>query len=225
VPETRTTSSTGGQKGTKLARFDLIPAGPLRELAEHYGRGARKYANHQWRQGYEWSKSIAALARHFNDFMAGKDYDVCENDPSGCSFVDADGNPFEGEVTEHGSTCFNHTGSHHMAAVAWHSFLLLEFKDTHPAHDDRYVSNALEIDPRTELALEELENYETDPLQREGRRIAMGWVDESQVWTADAMVALLDGVAARFHVGSNGTEDVGYVGEYRHFLRKRAPQA
>lgn len=138
MAEIRTTSSTGGQKGVKLARFDLIPAGPLKELAEHYGRGARKYANHQWRQGYEWSKSIGALGRHFNDFMAGKDYDVCENDPTGCSFVDADGNPFEGEVTPNGSTCFNHTGSHHMAAVAWHAFLLLEFKDSHPAHDDRY---------------------------------------------------------------------------------------
>lgn len=135
MAETRTTSSTGGQKGVKLARFDLIPAGPLKELAEHYGRGARKYANHQWRQGYEWSKSIAALARHFNDFMAGYDYDVCSNDPDGCRHTDMDGNPFD---TGEPDTCFNHTGSHHMAAVAWHSFLLLEFKDTHKAFDDRY---------------------------------------------------------------------------------------
>lgn len=135
MSETRTTSSTGGQKGVKIARFDLIPAGPLRELAEHYGRGARKYANHQWRQGYEWSKSIAALGRHTNDFMAGKDYDVCSNDQGGCSLIDSDGKPFEPVEPD---TCFNHTGSHHMAAVAWHSFLLLEFKDTQPDHDDRY---------------------------------------------------------------------------------------
>lgn len=135
MSETRTTSSTGGQKGVKIARFDLIPAGPLRELAEHYGRGARKYANHQWRQGYEWSKSIAALGRHTNDFMAGKDYDVCSNDPGGCSLIDSDGKPFQPLEPD---TCFNHTGSHHMAAVAWHSFLLLEFKDTQPDHDDRY---------------------------------------------------------------------------------------
>lgn len=135
MPEVRTTSSTGGQKGVKLARFDLIPAGPLRELAEHYGRGARKYANHQWRQGYEWSKSIGALGRHFNDFMAGKDYDVCSNEPDNCSFVDSDGNEY---IPDEPDTCYNHTGSHHMAAVAWHAFLLLEFKDTHPTHDDRY---------------------------------------------------------------------------------------
>lgn len=122
-------------KGVKLARFDLIPAGPHRELAEHYGVGAFKYADHQWRQGYEWGKSIAALERHFNDFKAGKDFDVCSNDPGGCSHVDADGNPFKAARED---ACFNHTGSHHMVAVAWHAFGLLEFKDRFPEHDDRY---------------------------------------------------------------------------------------
>ena len=143
MAETRTTSSTGGQKGVKLARFDLIPAGPLRELAEHYGKGARKYDSHQWRKGYEWSKSIGAIGRHFNDFMAGRDYDVCSNDPEGCSFVTAEGEPFEPTEPD---TCYNHTGSHHMAAVAWHSFLLLEFKDTHPGHDDRFLPEEPEPD-------------------------------------------------------------------------------
>lgn len=143
MPEERTTSSTGGQKGVKLARFDLIPAGPLKELAEHYGRGARKYDNHQWRQGYEWSKSIGAIGRHFNDFMAGKDYDVCSNEPDNCKFTDAEGNEY---VPIEPNTCFNHTGSHHMVAVAWHSFLLLEFKDTHPGHDDRYRPPVDEFD-------------------------------------------------------------------------------
>lgn len=140
MSEVRSTSSTGGQKGVKLERFDLIPAGPLAELAAHYGRGALKYASHQWRQGYEWSKSIAAIGRHSNAFNGGEDYDVCPDDREGCSDVTASGEPFpnSGEMTEHGRTCYNHTGSHHMAAVAWHSFLLLEFKDTHPEHDDRY---------------------------------------------------------------------------------------
>ena len=131
MAEVRTTSATGGQKGTKLARFDLIPAGPLRELAEHYGRGAAKYADDQWRQGYEWRKSLAALARHENDFAAGKDYDVCSNEPDNCV-------PWPDGEEHEPDTCFNHTGSHHMAAVAWHAFLLLEFKDTHPEFDDRY---------------------------------------------------------------------------------------
>jgi hypothetical protein len=131
LAEVRTTSATGGQKGTKLARFDLIPQGPLWELAEHFGMGALKYANHQWRQGYEWSKSIAAKARHDSEFAAGRDYDVCSNDPDGCL-------PWSDGLEHDDDTCFNHTGSHHMAAVAWHAFLLLEFKDTHPDHDDRF---------------------------------------------------------------------------------------
>lgn len=134
--EFRSISIKGGQKGVKLERFDLIPAGPLAELARHYGVGAKKYAEHQWRQGYEWSKSIAAIGRHYTDFMAGKDYDVCPEDGAGCSFVTSEGLPFTDCVS--GVTCYNHTGSHHMAAVAWHSFLLLEFKDTHPDMDDRW---------------------------------------------------------------------------------------
>lgn len=137
MSETRTTSSTGGQKGVKMERHDLIPAGPMRELAILYGRGARKYADHQWRVGYEWSKSIAALKRHMTAFEAGEDYDICPPDGRGCSFVDHDGNPFTPEII--GETCYNHTGSHHLTAVAWHSFVLLEFKDTHPEFDDRYI--------------------------------------------------------------------------------------
>lgn len=73
--EVRTTSSTGGQKGSKLARFDLIPPQQLWRLAEHYGKGAEKYGDDNYRHGYEWWKSIAALERHLNLFKQGEDYD------------------------------------------------------------------------------------------------------------------------------------------------------
>lgn len=164
MTEERTTSSTGGQKGVKLARFDLIPVGPLRELAEHYGKGARKYDNHQWRQGYEWGKSYAALLRHLTDFWSGKDYDVCSNDPDGCSFVDSDGNPFEPAEPD---TCYNHTGSHHMVAVAWHAFGLLEFKDVHPDHDDR---------------------FKPEPQKLSSDWVDMDWVDETGIHSYDTHV-------------------------------------
>lgn len=75
VGEVRTVSSTGGEKGTKLARYDLIPVDALKQVAEHYGRGAEKYDDNQWRKGYEWSKSYAALIRHANQFWAGEDFD------------------------------------------------------------------------------------------------------------------------------------------------------
>jgi hypothetical protein len=74
--EVRLTSETGGQKGTKPARYDLIPAEALRVLAELYGRGAAKYEDHNWRKGYDWSLSFAALQRHAWQFWNGEDNDV-----------------------------------------------------------------------------------------------------------------------------------------------------
>lgn len=73
--EVRTTSSTGGEKGMKPARFDLIPVMPLTKLAEHYGAGAAKYDEHQWRKGFELSKSYAAAQRHLTAFWGGEDND------------------------------------------------------------------------------------------------------------------------------------------------------
>jgi len=75
MTEVRSVSSTGGEKGTKDERFDLIPVEALAIIARHYGVGARKYAAHNWRKGYEWSKSFAALQRHANAFWSGEDTD------------------------------------------------------------------------------------------------------------------------------------------------------
>jgi hypothetical protein len=55
---------TGGEKGSKLARFDLLPPGPLHAVAELYGVGAQKYAERNWEKGYDWGLSFAALNRH-----------------------------------------------------------------------------------------------------------------------------------------------------------------
>lgn len=74
--ETRTTSATGGEKGVKSARFDLVPVEPLTTVARLYAKGAEKYADHNWRNGYEWSKSYAALMRHATQFWAGEDNDT-----------------------------------------------------------------------------------------------------------------------------------------------------
>lgn len=137
--EIRTTSATGGQKGVKPERFDLIPVGPLTELSRLYDVGARKYAEHNWRKGYEWSKSYASIMRHSTLFWGGEDYDVCHFDEEGCITV----HPETGESTIFfregiGRGCYNHTAQHHMTCVAFHSFVLLELKDTHLDMDDRY---------------------------------------------------------------------------------------
>lgn len=73
--EVRTFSRTGGQKGVKPERYDLIPIRPLAELARHYARGAEKYDDHNWRKGYEWSKNYAAAMRHLTAFWNGEDVD------------------------------------------------------------------------------------------------------------------------------------------------------
>ena len=71
-----TDPKTGGQKGSKLARFDLIPADALWALAERYGEGAKKYAVRNWEKGYDWGLSYAALQRHATAWWGGEDVDA-----------------------------------------------------------------------------------------------------------------------------------------------------
>lgn len=66
---------TGGEKGSKPVRFDLLPVEALTEVARHYGVGAAKYEDHNWRRGYAWSLSFAALQRHAWAFWGGEDLD------------------------------------------------------------------------------------------------------------------------------------------------------
>ena len=66
---------TGGEKGSKLSRFDLIPAEALVELANHFGRGARKYEDRNWERGYKWSLSFAALNRHLWQWWHREEHD------------------------------------------------------------------------------------------------------------------------------------------------------
>lgn len=76
VGETRITDpATGGQKGQKLERFDLIPTQPLEELARLYGKGALKYTDDNWRKGYSWKLSFGALMRHAWAFWRGESVD------------------------------------------------------------------------------------------------------------------------------------------------------
>lgn len=108
---THTVSATGGAKGTKRARFDLIPAGAMETVATHFGNGALKYADHNWRRGYAWSSAYAAMQRHLHAFWGGEDFDT---------------DPTTGEV------------SPHLAAVAFYSLVLLTFMDEQREYDDRF---------------------------------------------------------------------------------------
>jgi len=66
-------ASTGGEKGRKLARFDLLPPGALWTISEHFGKGAEKYAERNWERGYAWSLSYGALLRYLMEWWYGED--------------------------------------------------------------------------------------------------------------------------------------------------------
>lgn len=70
-----TDPTTGGMKGQKEERFDLIPNEFEKALARHYGVGCRKYADRNWEKGYRWSLSVGALRRHLAAWLGGESVD------------------------------------------------------------------------------------------------------------------------------------------------------
>lgn len=67
---------TGGQKGMKVAAYDLVPWDALEEVAKIYGWGATKYSRRNWEKGYDWGLSYAAMMRHMAAFWRGEDFDA-----------------------------------------------------------------------------------------------------------------------------------------------------
>lgn len=66
-----TDPKSGGQKGYKSARFDLIPSRPHWLLARVYGFGAKKRADNNWAKGFAYGGSIGAMERHLQAFKGG----------------------------------------------------------------------------------------------------------------------------------------------------------
>jgi hypothetical protein len=111
VGEVRVVNATGGAKGVRLERFDLIPVEPLEELARVYGYGVSKYPTQpgdvdNWRKGYSWKLTFGAMMRHAWKFWRGESIDP-------------------------------ESGRHHLAMSAWHCFTLMWFEKHHPQLDDR----------------------------------------------------------------------------------------
>ena len=68
-------------KGVKPERFSLLPVEALNSVARLYAFGAIKYAAHNWRKGYEWTKSYDSLMRHATQSLNGEDYDEETGEP------------------------------------------------------------------------------------------------------------------------------------------------
>lgn len=57
------------------ARFDLIPARPLRALAELFTKGAGKYSARNWEVGMRYGRVFSAMMRHAWAWWGGEEYD------------------------------------------------------------------------------------------------------------------------------------------------------
>lgn len=66
---------TGGQKGRKEDRYDLLPFDVLEQDALLYGIGSKKYEDRNWEKGYAWSLSLRAIMSHLVAFVKGESYD------------------------------------------------------------------------------------------------------------------------------------------------------
>lgn len=115
---------TGGEKGSKPERYDLIPAAPLREVARLYAKGAEKYEERNWEKGYNWSLSYAAMMRHAQAFWGG-------------------GQSYDPE-----------TGTHHLAAVMFHAMALMQFDGIGVLATDHPVNGTLATRQRAYDALD-----------------------------------------------------------------------
>jgi hypothetical protein len=115
--EVRTVAASGGEKGVKDERFDLIPVYSMRILARVYGYGLNKYRTDteyqgpdvaNWRKGYEWSKNFAAMERHIGAAKEGEWFD-------------------------------DESGLPHLGHAAWHCLTLLWFYKYKAEFDDRWM--------------------------------------------------------------------------------------
>lgn len=73
--ETRITSETGGQKGSKPVRLGLIDPLALEELGKVAEFGARKYAKWNYLKGFDHSLAVDAAFRHLLRHQAGETFD------------------------------------------------------------------------------------------------------------------------------------------------------
>lgn len=107
---------TGGMKGQKLARFSLLPFDALWLIAEHFGKGASKYADRNWEKGYAWSLSYDAMMRHAVAFWHRQD-----------NGVDTKFGPYK-----------------HIVAAAWHAIVLIVYSIRGIGTDDRPLNATIE---------------------------------------------------------------------------------
>lgn len=167
MTEIRTTSSTGGQKGVKPQRHSLLPKHGLDVIAEVFGFGAAKYADHNWRRKYEWSKSYDALQRHLTAWWDGEDVDP-----------------------ESGLSHLGHAGFHILVLATWERLdgQGSEFDDRHTFH--RPQESAAEEEARLLEFEAALDEDRPTPLLDELMSRPIQWADPAPRTLAESAKAL-----------------------------------
>lgn len=75
IPNVNDAGNGGMKHDDGKVRLDLLPVEALTEIAKVLTFGANKYAAHNWRKGFVWSRTVAALLRHFYAWLRGEDND------------------------------------------------------------------------------------------------------------------------------------------------------
>jgi hypothetical protein len=75
VPVFLMEESKGQKNDREKPDLSLIPMDALWEMARAFTYGAHKYGRHNYREGIEISRLLAASMRHITQFNEGEDYD------------------------------------------------------------------------------------------------------------------------------------------------------
>jgi hypothetical protein len=71
------THATGAQRANAdKIRWELMPVAPMRDIAQIWTFGAKKYSDRNWEKGFKWSVPYACMQRHLQAWFAGEDFDA-----------------------------------------------------------------------------------------------------------------------------------------------------
>lgn len=69
-------ANAGTKHDDGKVRVELLPFESLSEIAKVLAFGAKKYADHNWRKGFAWSRLLGATLRHLFAWALGEDKDA-----------------------------------------------------------------------------------------------------------------------------------------------------
>lgn len=71
-----TVSETGAERfNGKKNKLDLIPPKPIEDIGWVLTHGSKKYSDHNWRKGFNWTDVMASCKRHISSWEQGEDLD------------------------------------------------------------------------------------------------------------------------------------------------------